>query len=151
MRDIHIPPVEQSVIVSGYALTPLVLFAGLVLAGLWQIWRRRNYWKREAKLELTEVEERVRAGELITAWRQLASLVRRIAIKLTSESHVAGQTGEQWLLELDALFQTNEFAGGCGRGLIHYPYVEQSDPPREDIVSLIDLVGSRIDRMKVVP
>lgn len=150
MRDIHIPPVEQSVLVSGYALTPLLLLAGLVLAGLWQIWRRRNFWKRQAKYELTEAEQSVRAGELIIAWRQLASLLRRIAIKLTSESHVAGQTGEQWLQELDALFQTNEFVSGCGRGLIYYPYVEQRDPPPEDIVRLIDLVRSRIDRMKVM-
>lgn len=148
LRDIHLPPLERELAISGFASWPLLLFAAIVVFCIFQYWWRRNYWKRQVRNELVAIEKSAREGESVFAWRQLASLIRRIAIKVTSDSHVAGQAGERWLHDLDSLFQTTEFAQGCGRGLIHYPYVERSDPEVEEVLTVIGIVRSRIGRMK---
>jgi len=148
LRDIHLPPLDHQSLTAQIVWWPLLVFSVLMAIWLVGIWRRQNWWRTEIRSTLDRIESIVDRGELVPAWQQLAHLLKRIAIKVNAEPALAGQGGEQWLSELDVIFDTNEFKAGPGRGLINEPYVRHTDNGAEDIRGLIALVRSRLSRLK---
>ncbi len=148
LRDIHLPPTEQQSLLSDMVWWPLAVFALILLLWLSGIWRRRNAWRREVKSTLDQIDDAAAAGRLEAAWQQLAHLLKRIAIKVRPAPGLAGSDGEQWLRQLDAIFNTREFETGPGRGLIHYPYLRRVDASANDIRALTALVRRRITTLK---
>lgn len=144
MRDIQLPALEQQSFIAEIVWWPLIVFTVALLFLIFSIWRRQNWWRTEIHTTLDRIQHSVDAGELVPAWQQLGNLLKRIAIKVKADPDLAGSSGENWLAELDAIFDTGEFKSGRGRGLIHYPYVRQSDAGADDIRELIALVRSHV-------
>lgn len=150
LRDIQLPPVEQQAFISELVWWPLIVLVVATAIWIFNIWRRRNWWRTEIHTTLDRIQHSVDSGEIVPAWQQFAHLLKRIAIKVNTGTPLAGRAGENWLAELDAIFDTSEFRSGHGRGLIHYPYVRSSAARADDLTELVALVRSRVSTLKSI-
>ncbi len=142
LRDIHLPEQAADAAVAGFALWPLVFVVTVSLLVGWLAWRRRSAWRREIVQHLNAVERRVDEDQILQAWTELATLLRRIAIRLCDKCEIAGLIGDAWLERLDRLFQTDVFTRGPGRGITIFPYsaIGESDrAEREQIANQLRL------------
>jgi hypothetical protein len=122
LRDIHVPEAAASAATAGLVLWPLVLVLLAALAIAWLIWRRRSIWRREFADDLRRIEETAGTGGDSQGWARLGALLKRLAVQGRGRSEVARLNGEPWLRQLDAIFATDLFTKGPGRGLITFPY-----------------------------
>jgi len=104
LRVVHVP--EASMLPAlGWWLLMLVL--GLVVWLLWQ-WRKRylrDAWRREALLEVRELNEVIPAAtpaQLHTTVRSASVLLRRVMMRVHGRTAVAGLTDEQWVRALQS-------------------------------------------------
>lgn len=130
LRDIHLPePIGWWPPAPGWwllALTVLVISAVAVYY-LRRYLYKRNRYRKEALRELRNLRAKLAALETGAAVDELASLLRRVAIKTCGREKVAPLTGENWLRFLDDKGGTNQFTAGPGKvlGEGHYrPSVE---------------------------
>lgn len=151
LRDIHLPATGPAAEHVEIVLWPL---AGLAVAGLGLgvlLWRRRRYWRRQARRELDRIERIAVAGAAGHGWRRLALLLRRLALRQAgraplAQTPVAGLSGERWLRHLDQLFGVDAFTRGVGRGLLRHPY-RDADAAAAELRVLIGLLRRRLSRL----
>ncbi len=121
LKNIHLPPpVSWWPPAPGWWLAALLAAALLGLAFRW-LWRRwaANRYRRLALAALTRLEARRRAGHepSLPLLREVAALLRRVAIARYGRPTVARLTGDQWLAFLDRTGNTDQFSTGPGRAL----------------------------------
>ncbi|MEA3409108.1 MAG: DUF4381 domain-containing protein [Candidatus Eisenbacteria bacterium] len=118
IRDI----VEPAAISAWPQATTARLLGGLVI--VWAvavvvvllIRRRRNAYRRAGLRELPEIEKRLSgSGTGVTALRELAVLLKRVALAAWPREHVASLSGERWLAFLDSTCPGANFTSGSGR------------------------------------
>jgi len=121
LKDIHLPPpVSWWPPAPGWWLAALLLFALLGLGGR-ALWRRlvRNRYRRTALATLKRLEEALQQGEEdpLRLLRQVAALLRQVAIARYGRAQVARLAGDDWLAFLDRTGNTDQFRTGPGRAL----------------------------------
>ncbi len=151
LQPLHLPP-EPSwwPPAPGYWLLLIVLL--LLLAGYlyWQY--RRNAWRRIALQELARIEQLPCGSpqERLLQLQSSAHLMRRLALRVCTPSHVTSLIADDWLYALDEIGQTNAFSEGHGRVLSSAPYMPVEHVP-DDLVPLHALLKRTIIKAKAVP
>lgn len=134
-----------------------ILFGVVGLLFTWWAWRRyvtwrRNRYRREALIELAEIEQQLnRKLERISALAALSALVKRTAIHAFGRSSVAELSGKVWLEFLDKTGATNDFSLGPGRLLPEFAYSKQeilNEMSNETIDQVLIVVKDWIRRHK---
>jgi hypothetical protein len=134
-----------------------ILFGVVGLLFTWWAWRRyvtwrRNRYRREALMELAEIEQQLnRKLERISALAALSALVKRTAIHAFGRSSVAELSGKVWLEFLDKTGATNDFSLGPGRLLPEFAYSKQeilNEMSNETIDQVLIVVKDWIRRHK---
>ncbi len=125
LHDIHAaPPPGFWPPAPGWWLLGILLFAALVLAGVWIYRRYRLYRQRRrvlAELEqLQALDTQQQAAEIATG---VSTLLRRVALMRFRRRQVAPLSGTAWLQFLDDTGGGGEFSTGAGRVLADGPYV----------------------------
>ena len=128
LHDIHAPPPPE-----WWPPAPgwwIVCAVSLLLLGwgAWRLWRfyRRTAYKRAALRELRRLRQAAHRGESPhTVVRDLAVLLRRVALAVYPREQVAGLHGRAWLEFLDATGGDGAFSGGVGKYLAHAPYMRE--------------------------
>lgn len=126
LRDIHMPDSAADGAGAALVLWPLllVLLAALILVFLF--WRRRSVWRRELLADLDRLKHQTGKLDQRERWARLALLLRRFAIHKAGKRDIARLTGEPWLAKLDQLIGVDIFTKGAGRGLVSFPYGDQT-------------------------
>ena len=109
LRDIHLPaPVSFWPLAPGWwALMALVAISAAAAIWIWR--RRRRSVRRHALRELAALEARFGAAEQpVELAASLATLIRRVALRVSTRSGVASLHGESWVA-----FLTEEAKGGA--------------------------------------
>jgi hypothetical protein len=134
-----------------------ILFSGVILLFAWWAFRhyviwRRNRYRREALMELAEIEQQLnRKPERISALAAMSTLVKRTAIHAFGRSSVAELSGQTWLEFLDQTGSTDGFSQGPGRLLPEFSYAKQetlNETSKENIEQVLALVKDWILRHK---
>jgi hypothetical protein len=98
-----------------------------LLAGLLVVWaiagvvvllmrRRRNEYRRAGLRELPEIAKRLSGSDTrVVALRELAVLLKRVALAAWPREQVASLSGERWLAFLDSTCRGTDFTSGAGR------------------------------------
>ena len=125
LKDIHLPEA-----VAWWPPAPgwWILAALCLTLAAWLLYRyRRNQGRRHLRhsmeREWHELQQRFQQHQdprQLT--RELSVLLRRVAMSVTGRDMVAGQTGDSWLQQLDALADRRLFDTTAGRQLISAPY-----------------------------
>jgi hypothetical protein len=123
LRDIHLPETAGSAASINLVLWPLALVLLAALAVLWLIRKRRSRWRRDYAADLDRIENIANTEGANEGWRQLAVLMKRLAMHGRARSDIAKLSGEPWLQRLDDLLGVDLFATGPGRGLATFPYL----------------------------
>ncbi|MGI9488594.1 MAG: DUF4381 domain-containing protein [Geminicoccaceae bacterium] len=131
LRDIHLPEQASDATAGGFIFWPLTFVAIIILLTSWLAWRRRSAWRREIVQHLDAIERRIHEDEALQGWTELATLLRRIAIRVCDKREVAGLIGDAWLERLDRLFETDVFARGPGHGITTFPYSTTGENDRD--------------------
>lgn len=136
LKDIHLPqPVSWWPPAPGWWMVALAACA-LMAWGGWWLWRyvRRNQYRRAALATLARLERDYDSGDeqTLPLLREMAALLRRVAIQAYGRSTVAPLSGDQWLAFLDRTGRTDQFSTGPGRALgtmLYQPalHVERSE------------------------
>jgi len=150
LRDIHMPePVSWWPPAPGWwLLLGLILLS--VAALFWWLKRRKarqikpkQFSQREmlkqALGKLERLEERTAAdvdtGALAT---ELSTLLRRVAIGLKPyDASIAGLSGDDWLIWLDAQWDEHAFSSGDGRALLDAPYQRHAQVDMDKLLQLV--------------
>ncbi|MEM7209648.1 MAG: DUF4381 domain-containing protein [Pseudomonadota bacterium] len=131
----------------------LAVFIIAVSAGLvwyWYSGHRANRWRRAALLELSAIRALPSgsATEVSTQLQACTKLLRRVALALYPQEHVASLVGEAWLRKLDEISRGNEFTQGDGRYVADSVFQQPERLPI-DTQSLLDLVERTIHAVNV--
>ena len=148
LRDIHLPEQASDATAGGFVFWPLTLVATVILLASWLAWWRRSAWRREIIQHLDAIERRVHEDQALQGWTELATLLRRIAIKVCDKREVAGLIGDAWLERLDRLFQTDVFGRGPGRGITIFPYSTTGENDRDEREHVADQLRRTIDGVR---
>lgn len=148
LRDIHLPGQAVDAGGGGFVFWPVALVVAVVLLTGWLAWQRRSAWRRDIIRHLDAIEQGVDEGHILEGWTELATLLRRIAIRLCDRQEIAGLIGDAWLNRLDRLFKTDIFARGPGRGIVVFPYNAIGDEDRDDLERIADQLRLTIDDMR---
>lgn len=123
LRDIHLPePVSWWPPAPGWWIVAVVLLAMLIGAYWFFRRRRRSSWRREALVELAQLQE-----QAVPVYQQLtllSALLRRVAMSCFPRQDVASLTGQAWLGFLE------QHGGGFeayAELLLEAPYRPESD------------------------
>ena len=125
LRDIHLPdPVSWWPPAPGWWV--LVLLCLILTGWLYHRYRRsqaRRILRHSMEHEWRTLQDRFdqhRDPQLLV--QDLSVFLRRVAMSVTERNAVAGQTGSEWLLQLDELAGTRLFDSATGRQLLTAPY-----------------------------
>lgn len=144
LRDIHLPLTESSIGALPAWLMPGCAALAVIAIWIWRKRRRAMNWQRQTKTELDAIVQASRQGQAQHGWQRLSIVLRQLALLHSDQSSPASCTGEQWLLMLDQLFDTDAFTGPDGQALLWGPYKgptrpedEQTDPALLRLTELV--------------
>ena len=123
IEDIAVPePVSWMPQTTAWVVLGVALIIGLVAGIFWGVhyWRANRY-RREALVELTEIERRLAAGD-VAAVTGVPDLLRRVTLRIAPRANVASLTGQAWLDFLDGRVRSPTFAVGVGPRLLDLAY-----------------------------
>lgn len=152
LRDIHLPdPVSWWPPAPGWWL--LALCCCLLLAWLVLQYRRRDTARRirrniEREWQAVVKHYRQHQDQQQLA-RELSVLLRRVALSISDRKEVAGQTGNEWLQQLDKLAETRLFDTPAGRQLLTAPYQPAARIDADKLLELSRQWLSLIERKQV--
>lgn len=109
LRDIHVPPPPAVEPVWDLYLAGLLALVAIALL-LFALIRRKRHWRKEALEALSSID----THEPTKARSELAGVLRRVAIQVSDQT-VKDLSGENYLRQLDAVFNTSYFGDGPGR------------------------------------
>lgn len=157
LRDIHLPNEAADAAGAGLVLWPAALVVATALIGIGLVWWRRSAWRREIAAHLERIEQRAGDGRIVEGWKDLAVLLRRLALGVQGRRDVAGLIGDAWLEQLDHLLQTDIFSRGPGRGVVLFPYRDEAVEDQEkrehmarDLETILDVVRKKLPRLRAV-
>ena len=148
LHDIHLPEQTAGAANDGLVLWPLALIAAAIVFTIWLAWRRRSAWRRDVVQHLDGIEHEADKGQVLEGWVKLATLLRRIAVRLGNRGEIAGLIGDAWLERLDSLFQTESFTKGPGRGVIKFPYKASGESDRREMDDAASQLKATIDDVR---
>lgn len=145
------PPVSPWPAPLGWALALAVLLA--VALGAFLLARalgrrgRAGRWRREARGELATLRARLDRAEPAEILAAASVLARRTLLAVAPRERVAALHGEPWLEALDRACGARLFTGGPGRVLASAPYQRRPTLGREELLALLDALGTLIERV----
>lgn len=148
LRDIHLPSQAVDAGGGGLVFWPVALVAAVALLACWVVWRRRSAWRRDIIRHFDAIEQVVDEGRILEGWTELATLLRRIAIRLCDRREIAGLIGDAWLDRLDRLFETDIFAQGPGRGITVFPYSATGEQDLDERQRVADQLRTTISDLR---
>ena len=135
LRGYHPPdPVSWWPPAPGWWLVALLIVGLLIWVTVWALgaWRRRRLAGAAPRAALDELAAlraaHARDGDAAAFARGLSRLLRRFALARYPRRAVAGLSGEDWLVFLDAHGGGGRFQAGPGRELLTAPYRPAGDP-----------------------
>jgi len=141
LRDIHLPePIGWWPPAPGWWLLTVIVLVICFIAARWLIRRYQGYAVyRSATRALSDVRSEYQshqdAKRLV---EDLSSLLRRVAITVTTRDTAAGLTGLKWLEYLDRMIGQAHFNTDKGRILIEAPYKPSVDISADEILRLCE-------------
>ena len=154
LRDIHLPERAADLAGGAFVFWPAALDVAVAILAGWLAWRRRTAWRRDIVQHLDAIEHSVDEGRVKQGWTDLATLLRRIAIRLSDKGDIAGLIGDAWLHRLDHLFETDVFTQGPGRGITTFPYSangmhDENDSVADQLRATIRDVREHLPKLKI--
>ena len=125
LKGLHLPPeIGFWPPALGWWLSALIILSVLTY-GLYRLirWHHNTAYRRVALKELKNIEANFLTDEKTALSngafeKQLAQLLKRTALSAFPRSETASLSGKEWLLNLDASGNTQEFSQGLGKRLI---------------------------------
>jgi hypothetical protein len=151
LRDIHLPePISWWPLAPGWWIVlAAVICIGIAAVIARKIYRSRQL-KRDISAELEEIKQQFQQTQNKSSLaKSLSILLRRASISYfssayTAEHHIAGLTGEHWLVWLDETHASteNRFQSETGKVLLNAPYLPENSALQYDAQQLIQLCES---------
>ncbi len=155
LEDINLPGNAGFPIAPGWIVLLVLCVLGLWLA--YTLWRRHKNkpppppdWQTPARVELRQLQERVRNGQSNGVLADCSRLARRISLAIESRQAVAPLTGDAWLAKLDELSHSHFFTQGLGQQLAHAPYQKNIETPAVELETILDALNKLVDQPGVV-
>ena len=136
LRDIHLPDaISWWPLAFGWWILVSILFIGIILFAVRFYAARRQ---RAARRGIQKVIDALHAGQdPVLSAQQVSTIMRRFAMTISDEPDtVAGLTGKDWLVFLDASWGEAAFTHGEGRLLLSAPYKDGGSLDRKHCLEL---------------
>ena len=151
LRDIHLPdPISWWPLAPGWWIVlAAAVCIGIAIFITRKIYRSRQL-KRDINAELEEIKKQFQQTQNKSSLaKSLSILLRRASISYfssiyTTEHHIAGLTGEHWLIWLDETQASADkrFQSDIGKVLLNAPYLPENSELDYDAQQLIQLCES---------
>ena len=131
--------------VGWYVLAGLAIFAFLLLVRFLHRRRQANRYRREALVQLKEIERGLENERREAALAAIPVLVKRTVLAFAPREAVATSSGSDWLSYLDSTLDGSSFSEGPGRLLPELSYCAQarlekiSDHEISELLALLHL------------
>ena len=147
LNDIHLPALADFwPLAHGWWILLVLIILALFGIVKWRQWRAKKQEKAAIIVKLRPIEAALTKAPTNALIAELNTLLRQISVNYYPRRTVAGLTGKNWLVFLDAAGDTTQFSQGVGEILADAPY-QTVGLANLDQKALLDLIEQWISHV----